>query len=120
MKPLLFTALLATTLASTTTMLHAEEDAERVYVVRTLRVDNTELAIIRLHTRTGLTWQLERDEWVPIPPPRQIDSGSYDCALTPVGKSSWILTLWNTRNGQAYIYASATKGWRFARDRDLE
>ena len=118
--PLLTVLAAAIIIWSTTGTLTAQEAGAEVYTLRALSVDNMELIIVRLGSKSGRLWQLDRDEWVPIASPRQLDLANYDCALTPVGKKTWILTLWDTSSGQTFIYASATKGWRFARDREYE
>lgn len=116
MKTPLLAVLLATMTFSATPLLQAQGPDAEAFVIRALHVEGNHTAIVRVATQTGQVWLLENDEWAPLTPPQNLTSGDYDCALTAFGKKSWVLTLWNTANGQTYIYASATQGWRYARD----
>ena len=89
-------------------------DQDGAYILKALRIEGTDLAIVRLGVKTGSVWILQEDEWAKLSPPKSLPLSTYSCELVPVGKKSWILVLMDTVTGDTYIYASATKGWRFA------
>ena len=107
-------------LLSTTTIAQSNNKNVGDYKISTMRIDGTDLAIVKLQTTTGYVWLLDKDEWMEMAPPKNLPESKYDCSLTPVGKKSWILTLWDTVSGDTYIYSSATKGWRFTRNHEKE
>ncbi|MDE0837481.1 MAG: hypothetical protein OSB41_00355 [Kiritimatiellae bacterium] len=107
-------------LLSTTTIAQSSDKNVDAYTISTMRIDGTALAIVKLQMTTGYVWLLDKDEWIELAPPKNLPESKYDCSLAPVGKKTWILTLWDTASGDTYIYSSATKGWRFTRNREKE
>lgn len=89
----------------------SQELRER-FCVEVLRTSGTNLVIVRLDTVMGTCCLAVQDKWVAMPKPSNLPEGNYACSLAPVGKESWVLTLWDRDTGRTFIYASSTRKWR--------